>query len=157
WEIKLPRPNRQGMPYGRPLYFQTGHFTGRKGQDVYVYAGTPIVRSVMLDGQTGKLLWEKGEVPGTERYYAPTVNLASVYDVNGDGKEDLVFTDPDDYCVASGPTGEPLVGPISQPKIFNQPSLGLYTFPAILENGQKEPTVCLVDGHYFQAALTAHA
>src|SRR5262249_17247516 len=24
WEVTLPRPSHQGMPYGRPLYFQTG-------------------------------------------------------------------------------------------------------------------------------------
>src|SRR5262249_34561967 len=38
-----------------------------------------------------------------------------------------------------------------------QPSLGLYTLPAVLENGSGEPTVCLVDGHYFVAAMSAHA
>jgi VCBS repeat protein/FG-GAP repeat protein len=157
WETTLPRPDRSGMPYGRPLYFQTGRFTGKRTGDVYVYAGTPVVRSLMLDGRTGALLWEKGEVPGTERYFAPTVNLAAVHDVNGDGCDDLVFTNPDYYCVASGPTGDLLAGPVIPSKTFNQPSQGLYTLPAILEEPGKEPTVCLVDGHYFMGVMTAHA
>jgi hypothetical protein len=157
WEVTLPRPPREGMPYGKALYFQAARFTGRKGDDLYVYAGTPIVRGVALEGLTGKILWEKGEVPGMERYFAPTVNFAAAYDANGDGKEDLVFTNPDYYCIVSGPDGAALLGPAYPPKIFNQPSQGLYTFPAILENGGKEPTVCLVDGHYFQAAMSLHA
>src|SRR5207249_5777285 len=95
--------------------------------------------------------------PGTERYFAPTVNLAAVYDVNGDGCDDLVFTNPDYYCVTSGPTGEALVGPAFPPRIFNQLSQGLYTFPAILDEPHGEPTVCLVDGHYFVGVMTAHA
>lgn len=157
WKVTLKRPDRTGMPFGRALYFQTGRFTGKQTYDIYVYVGTPLVRSVMLDGQTGAILWDKGESPGIERYFAPTKNLASVWDVNGDGKDDLVFTDPDYYCVASGPTGEALIGPDFPPKIFSQPSQGLYTLPAILPNGSSEPTVCLVDGHYFYAAMTVHA
>lgn len=157
WEVTLHRPSREGMPYGKALYFQPARFTGRKGDDLYVYVGTPIVRSVGLDGLTGKTLWEKGETPGLERYYAPTVNFGAIYDANGDGKEDLVFTNPDYYCIASGPDGASLLGPAYPPNIFKQPSQGLYTFPAILENDGKEPTVCLVDGHYFQAAMSLHA
>lgn len=156
WDVTL-HPPHPGIPHARPLYFQTGRFTGGPGDDLYVYTGTPVARSLMLDGRTGKIVWEKGESPGISRYYAPTTNHASVWDVNGDGKDDLVFTDPDYYCAASGPTGEPLLGPLFPPKIFDQPSQGLYTLPAILENGEKEPTVCLVDGHYFVGVMTLHA
>ncbi|HWB53671.1 MAG TPA: hypothetical protein VG722_05740, partial [Tepidisphaeraceae bacterium] len=111
-----------------------------------------------------------------ERYWGPSMNLASVCDFNGDGKDDLVFTNPDEYCIADGPTGNPLLGPLNQQKIFNQPSLGLYTMPVILGNvgwampttkrssantmgnaHPTEPIVCLIGGHYFQAALTLHA
>jgi hypothetical protein len=157
WNITLPKIAPTGMPYGKPLVFQTGRFLGREGFDIYVYAGTPFVRSLVLNGSDGALVWEKGKIPDTERYYAPTVNLSAVWDFDGDGKDDLVFTCPDYYCVASGPTGEGLFGPALPPKIFNQPSMGLYTFPAVLPNAKSEPTVCLVDGHYFQAAMTAHA
>jgi hypothetical protein len=157
WEATLPRPDHPGMPYGRALYFQTGRFTGKRSDDLYVYVGTPVVRSLLLDGRTGARIWERDEVPGTERYFAPTVNLAAVYDVNGDGCDDLVFTNPDYYCVASGPSGEALVGPVIPSRIFSQPSQGLYTLPAILDDGRREPTVCLVDGHYFVGVMTAHA
>ncbi len=157
WQVTLTPREGHGLPHGPPLAFQTGRFLGRPGYDLYVYVGTPQMRSLMLDGRDGALIWEKGKIPNLERYYGPTVNLSAVWDVNGDGKDDLVFTCPDYYCVASGPTGEALVGPAYPPKIFNQPSQGLYTLPAVLPEGQGEPTVCLVDGHYFVAAMTAHA
>ncbi len=157
WKVTLTPRERSGLPYGPALKFQTGRFLGRSGYDLYVYVGTPHVHSLMVDGSNGALIWEKGKIPDLERYYAPTVNLSAVWDVNGDGKDDLVFTCPDYYCVASGPTGEPLVGPAFPPKIFKQESQGLYTLPAILPEKTGEPTVCLVDGHYFVAAMTSHA
>jgi outer membrane protein assembly factor BamB len=157
WEATLTAKERNGLPHGQPLLFQTGRFLGRKGDDLYVYVGTPSVRSMVVDGSSGAVIWERDKAPGIERYYAPTVNLSGVWDLNDDGKDDLVFTCPDYYCIASGPTGEPLIGPLFPPKIFNQPSQGLYTLPAILPNKKGEPTICLVDGHYFQAAMSAHA
>jgi outer membrane protein assembly factor BamB len=165
WESRLPKTDRRGLPHGRAVYFQVGRFTGRPTPDIYALFGTPIVRSVVLDGLTGKLVWEKGEFPGIERYYGPTVNLASVYDVDADGAEDLVFTNPDYYCVASGKTGELIVGPAFPPKIFNQPSQGLYTLPAILEPSVAQPLlavtnqtlVVLCDGHYFLGAIGLRA
>ncbi len=156
-KVRSQPREQKGLPHGPPLAFQTGRFLGRQGHDLYVYVGTPHMRSLVLDGSNGALIWEKGKIPDLERYYGPTVNLSAVWDVNGDGKDDLVFTCPDYYCVASGPTGEPLVGPAFPPNIFKQPSQGLYTLPAILPEKQGEPTVCLVDGHYFVAAMTSQA
>lgn len=156
WEVTLT-PKGPGISHGRALYFQTGRFTGAAGADLYVYTGMPVARSLMLNGRNGEILWEKGDDPKLQRYYAPTTNHAAVWDLNGDGKEDLVFTNPDYYCVASGPTGEALIGPDFPPKIFSQPSQGLYTLPAVLENKSGDPTVALVDGHYFQAAMTVRA
>src|ERR1039458_3858702 len=120
--------------WARPVQIWTRSLRrcGRAGYCLFVYVGTPFVRSLALDGSSGALIWEKTNIPGLDRYYAPTVNLAAVWDVNGDGKEDMVFTCPDYYCVASGPTGEPLVGPALPRDIFKQPSQGLYTLPAIL-------------------------
>lgn len=157
WQARLERPKRAGLPFGRPLYFQTGRFLGRKGDDVYVYVGTPLVRSLMLDGSTGRLVWELEKLASIERYLAPTRNLAAVWDTDGDAREDLVFTCPDYYCVASGPTGKLLVGPRFPPEIFKQPSQGLYTMPVVLDGAGGPPTVCLVDGHYFEGAMSDRA
>lgn len=157
WTSRFPEPGRLGLPQPRKAYVRTGRFTGKSTPDLYVWAGTPVVRSVALDGRTGQIIWEKGEVAGIERYWGPSVNLASVHDYDGDGNEDLVFTNPDYYCVASGTTGRLLLGPLFPPNIFSQPSQGLYTCPAILSKGQEIPTVCLVAGHYFQAAMSVRA
>jgi hypothetical protein len=184
WESRLPPPNRAGLPHGRAVYLQVGRFTGKATPDVYALIGTPIVRSVVLDGATGKLAWEKSEFPDIERYYGPTVNLAAVHDVDGDGADDLVFTNPDYYCVASGRSGDMIVGPIIPQKIFNQPSQGLYSLPAILADTEPAPAaassaqaalaksarshpavaaqasrllVVLCDGHYFLGAIGLRA
>jgi hypothetical protein len=146
-----------GFPHGRPAYLRAGRFTGKPTADVYAWTGTPLGRSAMLDGRTGEILWETGEMKQIERYAAPTVNLASVYDFNADGKEDLVFTAPDYYCIADGPTGTFLLGPLFPPDIFNQPSQGLYTFPAVLEREEGDPLVALVAGHYFQGLMSVKA
>jgi hypothetical protein len=157
WKVTPPKPDRTGLPFENRMFLQTGRFLGRKGFDVYVYVSKPLVRSMVLSGADGSLAWDKGDIPGIERYFGPTKNLAAVYDFNGDGKDDLVFTNPDFYCVASGPTGEALLGPINPTKIFSQPSLGLYTFPAILANKTGEPSVCLVNGHYFIGTMSLTA
>ncbi|HRK35567.1 MAG TPA: VCBS repeat-containing protein, partial [Candidatus Hydrogenedentes bacterium] len=157
WRSSLPPTDRAGLPHPRLAYLRSAHFTGNPNPDLYLYAGTPVVRSVGIDGRTGNVLWEKGESPGIERYWAPTVNLASTFDFDSDGKSDLVFTNPDYYCVASAINGEPLLGPLFPPKIFNQPSQGLYTMPVILDRVDLGPMVALIGGHYFQAAMSVRA
>jgi len=157
WQTRFPAPTRTGLPAPRSAYMRTGRFLGYPTPDLYVWAGTPLVRSVALDGETGAMLWEKSEFIDIHRYWGPSVNLASVYDYDGDDKEDLVFTNPDYYCVASGMTGDLFLGPLFPPQIFSQPSQGLYTLPAILEYPDREPTVCLIAGHYFQAAMSIRA
>jgi len=157
WSTQLPAPDRTGLPQPRRAYLRTGRFTGKPTPDVYFWAGTPVVRSVVLDGATGEMLWDQGECPGIPRYWGPSVNLASAWDYDGDGNEDLVFTNPDYFCIASGPTGDFLLGPAYPLNIFSQPSQGLYTLPAILANDDAVPTVCLVSGHYFQAAMSIQA
>jgi hypothetical protein len=156
WDVELPAAAHGGLPAPRIAYLRTGKFTGGKFDDLYAWIGTPVVRSLVLDGRTGKIVWEKNKVPDDERYAGPSVNLASVEDVNRDGKEDLVFTNPDMYCVASGATGDFLLGPLTQMKIFSQFSQGLYTMPPILGEGPAA-TVCLTGGHYFRAAMSLDA
>jgi len=157
WRAQLAPPERTGLPQPRAAYLRTGRFTGKPTPDLYVWAGTPLVRSVVLDGLTGAPAWERGQIGDSERYWGPTVNLASVFDYDADGRDDLVFTNPDYYCIASGIDGNFLAGPLYPPEIFKQPSQGLYTFPALLQRESKDPLVCLVDGHYFQAAMTLRA
>lgn len=172
WDVTLPPPSHGGMPAVRLAYMCAGKFRGRKQDDIYIWTAIPFMRSAVLRGDTGALVWDKYLSSVAERYWGPSMNLASVCDFNGDGKDDLVFTNPDEYCVADGPTGNPLLGPLNQQKIFSQPSLGLYTMPVILGKvgwampstastvgsaHPTEPIVCLVGGHYFQAALSLHA
>ncbi len=156
WETRFPEAGRSGLPQPRKAYTRSIHLTGKTTPDLYVWAGTPVVRSVGMDGLTGSILWEKGEV-GNERYWGPSVNYAAAWDYNGDGTEDLIFTNPDYYCVADGPTGELLRGPDFPPTIFNQASQGLYTFPAVLARPSGLPDVCLVGGHYFQGGMSLAA
>lgn len=157
WRTELPEAGRPGLPAPRIAYVRTARFTGQSTPDLYLWAGTPMVRSAALNGRTGEMIWDKGETPNIERYWGASMNLAAAWDVDGDGNEDLVFTNPDYYCVANGLNGEPLLGPLQPPVIFNQPSQGLYTLPAILDKSGDAPTVCLVAGHYFQGAMSLKA
>ena len=160
WQVRFPEP-AEGLPQPQVAYLRAGHFTGRRGADVYAWFGTPAVRSLVLDGHDGHTVWQKQRLPAIERYWGPSQNLASVWDFNGDGKDDLVFTNPDYFCVASGPTGDLLLGPSLPATIFHQRSQGLYTLPALLlpagTEGKGDPTVCLVGGHYFQGAMSVRA
>lgn len=158
WAKTFPPPAHPTLPKPRPAYLRAGHFTGRAGADVYCWFAVPSVRSAVVDGSNGRIVWEAGEIPALERYVGPSVNLAAAAPFAGAGHDDLIFTNPDDYCIADGGTGKLLLGPLLPAKIFHQPSQGLYTFPAILDSGDGgEPTVCLVGGHYFQAAMTLGA
>jgi hypothetical protein len=157
WAVELPVLDRPGLPYGHPLYLQPGHFTGSPAADLYVWAGTPLVRSLVVEGRTGKVVWEKGEIEGIERYWGPSVNAAAGWDADGDGAEDLVFTNPDYYCILAGPSGQVLHGPSFPPQIFDQPSQGLYSFPALLAQEEGPPLVCLAGAHYFLAVMDLNA
>lgn len=157
FETQLPPPDRNGLPHARAAYVRTGRFTGSTSLDLYMWFGTPMGRSLVIDGRSRNVVWEKGEVPNSERYWGATLNLAAAYDFDSDGADDVVFTNPDYYCIASGRTGEFLLGPAFPPDIFKQSSQGLYTLPAILERSEATPLVCLVGGHYFQAAMTIKA
>ncbi len=155
WRTKFPAATRAGLPQPRWGYLRTIKLTGRPTPDLYVWAGRPVARSAGLRGDTGEILWQQDQALPVERFSGPTMNDASAYDFNRDGKEDLVFTNPDYFCVADGRTGNLLLGPLNPPKIFSQPSQGLYTYPAILSVKNEKPLVALVDGHYFQGVMTS--
>lgn len=157
WSLDFPPLEGAALPYGHPLYLQAGHFTGREAEDLYVWAGVPRVRSAVVDGRSGRIVWERGKIEQIERYWGPGVNLAASWDVDGDGAEDLVFTNPDYYCVLSGRDGSVLHGPDFPPDIFDQPSQGLYSFPALLERGDAAAHVALVGAHYFVGVMNLAA
>ena len=157
WRTQLPAARQPGFPYGHRAYVRRGSVHGKANpRSLSVGRGAAGPFWLRWKEPADACSWEKGEVPKIERYWGPGINLAAAYDYNGDGKDDLVFSNPDYYCVASGPTGELLEGPLFPPKIFNQPSQGLYTFPAILEQQGSDPLVCLIDGHYFQGVMSLH-
>jgi hypothetical protein len=158
WQHQLPPAEHQTLPWAsRPAYLRAGRFTGRSGFDLYLFAGVPVVRSLVLDGATGAIVWERSEMPELQRYWGPTMNLTAVHDTNADGRDELVFTNPDYYCVADGQTGDLILGPLAPPQVFDQPSMGLYTMPVLLDQPTGEPTVCLAGGHYFQGAMSLSA
>jgi hypothetical protein len=157
WSMDFPPVEGAALPYGHRLYLQAGHFTGRTGQDLYVWAGVPRVRSAVVEGSSGQIVWERGKIDAIERYWGPSVNVAASWDVDGDGADDLVFTNPDYYCVLSGRDGSVMYGPDFPPKIFDQPSQGLYSFPAVLERGDAGPHVALVGAHYFVGVMSLAA
>ncbi|MFH1741853.1 MAG: VCBS repeat-containing protein, partial [bacterium] len=122
WRSVFPEPDRSGLPWTMTkFYVRSGRFTGKETPDLYVWAGIPLVRSTLVDGLTGEIVWEKGETT-LGRYWGPTHQPAAVDDYDGDGNEDLVCTIPDYYCIIDGPTGKFIRGPYFPPSIFNQPS-----------------------------------
>lgn len=157
WSTQLPEPITGGKIQHRAAALAAGHFTSKSHKDVYLFAGLPQPRSVMLDGRTGKVLWERTKFEDIGRWAAPTHHEPAVYDVDGDGLDDLVFTCPDYYCALDGATGETLIEPVWPPDIFAQRSPGLYTMTVLLEREGQEPLVCLSGGHYFLAVMTLHA
>ena len=142
WDVTLPEPNNPTLPKPRPAYLRTVHFTGKKTPDLYAWFATPSVAQRRHRRNDRAHSLETGEFKDIERYDAPTTNLASAFDFNGDGHEDLIYTCPDYYTVASGVDGKPLIGPLYPPKIFSQPSQGLYTLPAILPNDNAATDGC---------------
>ena len=156
WQTTVPAP-AGGFPAPRPGYTRTGRFTGKSTPDLYFSPGQPAFASVLLDGQTGNVVWSAANFDEISRPAGPTQNHASAYDCNGDGTDDLVFTAPDYFCVLSGDAGKLLAGPSLPATIFKQPSQGLYTFPAVLERSGDQPLVALVGGHYFQGMMSLSA
>lgn len=157
WSAALPPAAHDGLPAPRRAYLRAVRLTGKATPDLYGWFGVPLARSVGLDGGSGALLWEKDKIADIERYQGASVNFAAAWDVNADGREEVLFTNPDYYCVADGLTGDLRVGPAFPPKIFNQPSQGLYTFPAVLHRPGDAPLVCLAGGHYFLGGMTPQA
>ena len=131
--------------YMQAVYFTVGHFTGGKHFDVFTYSTKPGACSYVLDGRTGKPLWERREIPDIERHFQAMGGRTAVWDYDNDGEDDLLFCCPDYYCVADGRTGELHVGPIFLPDITRR--WAAYSSPAVLTR-VGEPPIIYLGGAY---------
>jgi len=140
WHFTLE--NSQGCgQYMQAIYFTVGHFTGGKHFDVFTYSTKPGARAYVLDGRTGKPVWERYEIPEIERHFQAMGGRTSVWDYDNDGEDDILFCCPDYYCVADGRTGELHVGPIFLPSITGR--WAAYSSPAVLTREGKQPIIYL--------------
>lgn len=152
WRFVFPHSGACGQYSERPLYFTVGHFTGGKNLDVFTYATKPAARTYLLDGRTGKIIWQREQLPEIERHFQPFGGRGVVYDANRDGADDLLFCNPDYYCVADGRTGNLLFGPVFLQPLF--PWWPAYGSPAVLENSGSAPFVYLGGVYSGRAALS---
>ena len=144
WHFTLK--NSQGCgQYMQAIYFTVGHFTGGTHFDVFTYSTKPGARAYVLDGRTGKPLWEQSEIPGIERHFQAMGGRTAVWDYDNDGKDDLLFCCPDYYCVADGKTGELHVGPVFLPDITKR--WAAYSSPAVLTQ-ERQPPIIYLGGAY---------
>jgi hypothetical protein len=150
WRFTFPDSAACGQ-YLQAIYISVGRFTGGCHNDVFAYTTKPEARSVMLDGATGRLIWEKRELPEIERHFQGFGGRMSAWDLDGDGADELFFCNPDFYCVASGRTGELLAGPVSLPRMLGWWSA--YASPAVLPRHEEPPVVYLGGSYSGRIAL----
>jgi len=141
WRCDFPHSGACGAYFERPHCFQIGHFTGGKHYDVFTYSSKPGARTYVLDGRTGKVVWERDEIKAIERHFQPFGGRGSAIDLNHDGADDVVFLNPDFYCVADGKTGDLLVGPVNISTLINW--WGAYASPAVLTREGHDPFIYL--------------
>jgi len=141
WRYLLPNTASSSQYASRAVNFTVGHFTGGAQLDVFLYCAKPGARTDVLNGRTGKRVWERDEVPNTFRHFQPAGGRASVWDYNGDGADDILFLNPDFYCVADGKSGELLVGPVGITKLIKW--WAAYSSPAVLAGRGSKPLVYL--------------
>jgi hypothetical protein len=115
WRRALPDTQMSGIQYGlTPMSVAVGRFTGGPGLDVYVYVNKPGYRAMVLRGGDGGTVWERSDpMPGTSQPegYGPYNGPAAVYDVDGNGADDLLFASPSFLACAAGPDAALLRAP----------------------------------------------
>lgn len=152
WHFTFPHSGACGQYAERPHFFTVGHFTGGKHLDLFTYAAKLAARTYVLDGRTGTVVWQREDMPAIERHYQPLGGRVSVWDFNHDGADDVLFCNPDFYCVADGKSGNLLVGPVEL-----QPLLkwwAAYASPALLETAGAEPVVYLSGVYSCRASIS---
>ncbi|HZO88500.1 MAG TPA: PQQ-binding-like beta-propeller repeat protein [Chthonomonadaceae bacterium] len=152
WQYVFPQSAACGQYSERPHYFTVGHFTGGKHLDVFTYSTKPAARAYVLDGRTGKPVWEREEVPGIERHFQAFGGRAVAWDFNGDGTDDIVFCNPDFYCIADGKTGNLLVGPVNIAQVLKW--WAAYASPTVLQRAGEAPFVYLGGAYSCRAGLS---
>lgn len=152
WHFVFPHSGACGQYAERPHFFTVGHFTGGKHLDVFTYAAKPAARTYVLDGRTGQIVWQREEVPGIERHFQPLGGRVCVWDYNHDGADDVLFCNPDYYCVADGRSGKLLVGPVNLQPLLNW--WAAYASPAVLERPGAEPIVYLGGVYSCRASIS---
>ena len=131
WRKSLPDSAMSGRVHGiRAMHFAVGRFRGKETYDVYVYVVKPGCRAMVLRGEDGGTVWETKEtMPGTQQHYGPYSAACSVYDINGDGADDLLFASPSFLACISGRDGALLRNPkhiyymLSAPSLYSSPVL----------------------------------
>ncbi len=152
WRFTFPHSGACGQYAERPHFFTVGHFTGGKHLDVFTYAAKPAARTYVLDGRTGTVVWQREDMPAIERHYQPLGGRVSVWDFNHDGADDVLFCNPDFYCVADGKSGNLLVGPVNLEPLLKW--WAAYASPALLERAGAEPVVYLGGVYSCRASIS---
>ncbi|HEY1376357.1 MAG TPA: FG-GAP-like repeat-containing protein [Gemmataceae bacterium] len=130
WTFVFPQTAACGQYSERPHYFAVGRFTGGKHLDVFAFSMKPEARAYVLDGRTGRAVYRRDEVKGIDRSFQAFGGRTAVWDYDGDGADDILFTNPDYYCVADGRTGDLLVGPVQLQALTGR--WPAYASPAVL-------------------------
>ena len=109
----------------------------------------------MLDGRTGKLVYRKDEVAKIDRSFQAFGGRTAVWDYDGDGADDILFINPDYYCVADGRTGNLLVGPIALATLLHW--WAAYSSAAVLQpaDPKAKPFIYLGGAYSSRCAITA--
>lgn len=126
--------------------------TGIRQLDVFTYSTKPAARTYVLDGRTGKPVWQREEVPDIQRHFQAFGGRASVLDYNQDGRDDVLFLNPDFYCVADGPSGRLHVGPIGVTKLVKH--WAAYASPAVLGRADGSPIIYLGGAYTSRCSIT---
>jgi outer membrane protein assembly factor BamB len=152
WKFVFPHSGACGQYAERPHFFTVGHFSGRTNLDVFTYAAKPAARTYVLDGRTGNVLWQREDMPAIERHYQPLGGRVSVWDYNKDGADDILFCNPDFYCVANGKSGDLLVGPANIQPLLNW--WAAYASPVVIHQDALDPFVYLGGVYSCRASIS---
>ncbi len=155
WKFVFPQSAACGQYSERPHYFAVGHFTGGKHLDVFTFSMKPEARAYVLDGRTGQVIYRRDEVKGIDRSFQAFGGRTAVWDYDGDGADDILFFNPDYYCVADGRTGKLAVGPVELQALTHR--WAAYSSPAVLQpaDPKAHPFIYLGGAYSSRCAISA--